>query len=98
MSQTPHCCKQLRPLLTKDGVPWTPYLSLTLPRKFHVLGPHTYLPTLPAGMAMGGEERRHERHPDHPETIRGALPRGVDRQHRDLPGCGVRKAQGRAGD
>ena len=49
-------------------------------------------------MAMGAEERRLERHPDHLETARGALPRGVGRQHRDRPGCGVRKAQGRAGD
>src|SRR5258708_21153594 len=53
--------------------------SLKPPRHTSTL----HLPTLPAGMAMGAEERRPERHPDHPETARGALPRGVGRHHLD---------------
>ena len=64
-------------------VPGTSYPSQTLPREFRVLGRHTYLPTLPAGMAMGAAERRLQRHPDHRAAVRGALPRGVVRQHRD---------------
>jgi len=53
-------------------------------------GHHTYLPTLPAGMPMGAAERHLQRHPDHRGAVRGALPRGVARQHRAHPGGGVR--------
>jgi REP element-mobilizing transposase RayT len=83
MSQTLHCCKQSRLLLTKDGVSGTPYLSLTLPRKFQVPGLHTYLPIMslrPAEekVAIGSMARRLR--VQYPGAIYHLMARGNGRQ------------------